>query len=87
MDGGEEVAGGLVVARGHGTELLEFGKEILDEVTRLVDVLVVVAGQSAISTVVSPRQETVMQDNLRPRLASVTVNGRLTAANMPSLAA
>ncbi len=32
MDGGEEVARGLVVAGGDGTELLEFGEEVLDEV-------------------------------------------------------
>ena len=48
MDGGEEVARGLVVAGGDGTELLEFGEEVLDEVTRLVDVLVVVARQSPV---------------------------------------
>ena len=48
MDGGEEVARGLVVAGGDGTKLLEFGEEVLDEVTRLVDVLVVVARQSPV---------------------------------------
>ena len=48
VDGGEEVARGLVVAGGDGTKLLEFGEEVLDEVTRLVDVLVVVARQSPV---------------------------------------
>ena len=37
MDGGEEVAGGLVVAVGDGPELLEFGEEVLDQVTCLVE--------------------------------------------------
>jgi hypothetical protein len=46
--GGEEVSGGLVVARCDGAELLEFGEEVLNEVARLVDVVVVFAGQAAI---------------------------------------
>jgi hypothetical protein len=36
MNGGKEVAGSLVIARGNSTELLEFAKEILDPVTCLV---------------------------------------------------
>ncbi len=36
MNGGEEVASGLVIASGNGTELLEFAKEVLDQMTRLV---------------------------------------------------
>ena len=43
MDGGEEVAGGLVIAGGDGTELLEFGEEVLDQVARLIEVSVIVA--------------------------------------------
>src|ERR1035437_239318 len=48
MDGGEEVARSLVVAGCDGPELLEFGKEVLNEVTRLVDIPVVVAGDAAV---------------------------------------
>jgi hypothetical protein len=48
MDGGEEVTRGLVVTRGDGTKLLEFGKEILNEVTRHIEVAVVVAEQAAV---------------------------------------
>ena len=44
VNGGEEVARGLVVARGDGTELLESSKEVLNEVTRHVEVAVVIAG-------------------------------------------
>ena len=43
MNGGQEVAGSLVVARGDGAELLEFGEEILDQVARLEQVSVIVA--------------------------------------------
>jgi hypothetical protein len=35
MDGGEEIAGGLVEAGGDGAELLELGKEVFDQVSRL----------------------------------------------------
>src|SRR4029453_1550185 len=38
MDGGEEVAGGLVVACGDGAILLELGEEVLDQMARLVEV-------------------------------------------------
>ena len=41
MNGGEEIAGGLVVASGDGAELLEFGEEVLDEVARLVDFTII----------------------------------------------
>jgi hypothetical protein len=37
MNGGDEVAVGLVVAGGDGAELFEFGEEIFDEVASLVD--------------------------------------------------
>ena len=43
MYGAEEVARSLVVACGDGTELLEFGEEILDQVARLEQVSVIVA--------------------------------------------
>jgi MFS family permease len=42
VDGGEEVAGGLVVACGDAAELLELGEEVLDQVARFVEVAVVV---------------------------------------------
>jgi hypothetical protein len=42
VDGGEEVAGGFVVASGDGPELLEPGEEILDQVAFLVEVAIIV---------------------------------------------
>ena len=42
MDGGEEVARGLVVPRGDAAELLELGEEVLDQEPRLAEVAVVV---------------------------------------------
>lgn len=44
IDCPEEVAGGLVIAGGNRTVLLEPGKEILDQVTRPVDVTIIVTG-------------------------------------------
>ncbi len=41
MDGAEEVHGPLVVAGGNGPVLFELGEEVLDEMTRLVQVAVV----------------------------------------------
>ncbi len=43
MNGSEEVAGGLVVTRGNRPVLLEFGEEILDQMTCLVEVAVILA--------------------------------------------
>ena len=43
VDGGKEVSGGFVVARCDCAELLEFAEEVLDEMARLVEFLVVVA--------------------------------------------
>ena len=40
MNAGQETLRGLVVASGNGPELLELGKEVLDEVARLVEVFV-----------------------------------------------
>ena len=40
MDGGEEVAGGLIVAGCDGAKLLELGEEILDQMPGLVEVFV-----------------------------------------------
>ncbi len=37
VDGGEEVAGGLVVARGNGAILFQGAEEVLDQVAPLVD--------------------------------------------------
>src|SRR5215470_14829854 len=48
MDGREKVAGSLVVACGNGSELLEPGKEILDQVASLEQLLVVVSMDLAI---------------------------------------
>ena len=48
MDGGEEIALGLVVTSGDGTKLLEPGEEILDQMARLEQVAIVVAGDLAI---------------------------------------
>lgn len=49
MNGGEEVAGGFVVARGDGAELFEPAEEVLDEMAGLVEVLVVVSLRSPIT--------------------------------------
>ena len=43
MNGAQEVSRGLVVARGNGTVLLEPGKEVLNQVTGLVQLAVIVA--------------------------------------------
>lgn len=43
MDGAQEVTCGLVVARDDGAVLLKPGKEVLDQVTRLVQVQVIAA--------------------------------------------
>ena len=48
MDRGQEVAGALVVAGRDGPELLQLGKEVLDQVTRLVEILVVRAWVPAV---------------------------------------
>ena len=42
VDGGEEVAFGLVVSRGNGTKLLELGEEVLDQMACLVEVAIIV---------------------------------------------
>ena len=43
MYGSEEVSGGFVVACGDASEEFEFGEEVLDQVPRLVEFLVVFA--------------------------------------------
>src|SRR5829696_6458409 len=40
MDASEEIASRFIVAGGDGPKLLELGKEVLDEVARLVEVFV-----------------------------------------------
>ena len=42
IDGGEEVAGGFVVARGDGAVLFQTTKEVLDQVASLIKCFVVV---------------------------------------------
>ena len=42
MDGGEEVACGLVIAGGNGTKELEFGEEVFNQVAAFVKFLVVI---------------------------------------------
>ncbi len=49
MDGGEEISGELVVARGDGAELLELTEEVLDQMARLVEFFVVRARCRAIA--------------------------------------
>ena len=49
MDGGEEVSGGFVIARGDGTKLFEPAEEVLDQMAGLVEVLVIVARVLAIA--------------------------------------
>ena len=48
VDGGEEVACGLVVAGGDRTELFDFGEEVLDQVACFVEIAIVFAGNPAI---------------------------------------
>ncbi len=48
MDAAEGVPGSFVVAGCDGAELLELGEEVLDEMARLVEVLVVVPGDLTI---------------------------------------
>lgn len=50
VDGGEEVAGGFVVAGGDGAVLLELGEDVLDQVPRLVELLVIEARLLAASS-------------------------------------
>lgn len=47
MHRGKKVSCGLVVAGRKGAKLLEFGEEVLDQVSRFVEVLVVVARRPA----------------------------------------
>ncbi len=49
MDGAEEVHRPLVVPRGDGSVLLQLGEEVLDQVTCLVEVLVVGARRLAVA--------------------------------------
>ena len=49
MDGTEEVASALVIAGGDGPELLQLGEEVLDQMTRLVEVTVVGARLLAVA--------------------------------------
>ena len=49
MDCGEEISGGFVVSRGDGAILLELAEEILDEMARLVSLLVELALDLAVA--------------------------------------
>lgn len=49
VDGGEEISGGFVVARGDGPELFEFAEEVLDQVTRLIEFRVEIGGCAAVA--------------------------------------
>ena len=48
MDCGEEVAGGLVVSGSDRAKLLEFGKEVFDQMARCIEMAIEVPGQLAI---------------------------------------
>jgi hypothetical protein len=48
MDAGEEVSRSFIVACCDSAELLEFGKEALDEVVRFVDVTIIVSVEFAV---------------------------------------
>ena len=48
MDGGKEVLPAFVVACGNGSELLEFGKEVHDEVAGFVEIGVLGARRLAV---------------------------------------
>ena len=49
MDGGEEISRGFVIACGDGSELFELTEEILDQVARLVEMFVEIAGLGAVA--------------------------------------
>lgn len=49
VDGGEEISCGFVVACGDGAELFEFAEKVLDQVARLVEMFVKVAGRGAVA--------------------------------------
>jgi len=48
INGSEEVAGGLVIASGDGTKLLEFGEEVLDQVARFIEMPIEPAGHPSV---------------------------------------
>ena len=48
IDGGKEVLPAFVVACGNGSELLEFGKEVLDQVAGFVEIGVIAARRLAV---------------------------------------
>ena len=48
MNCGEEISCELVIARGDGAELLELAEEILDQVSRFIEMLVIRARALAI---------------------------------------
>ena len=48
VDGGKEIPGGFVVARGNRPELLEFAEEILDQVALFVEFSIELAGRRAV---------------------------------------
>ena len=50
MDGGEEVAGGLLLASGDGAKLLDPGEDVLDQMAFGIKLSVKVAQQGAMAT-------------------------------------
>ncbi len=48
VNGGKEISGGLVVARGDSAELFEFAEEILDQMARLVELAVEIGRRAAV---------------------------------------
>ncbi len=48
VDCAEEISGGLVIARGDGTELFEFAEEIFDQVACFVELRVELAGRCSV---------------------------------------
>src|SRR6516162_11890723 len=69
MERGEEVSRSLIVARGDATKLLEFTEKILDQVSRLVERLIKLAGHGS----VLPRRDDGGFSGTRQRLEDAIV--------------
>jgi hypothetical protein len=50
LNGGEEVSLGLVISGGDGTELLEFGEEVLDQMAGLEKLMVIIPASLAVAS-------------------------------------
>jgi hypothetical protein len=70
VEGGEEISGGLIVARGDAAELFKFAEEILDQVACLVERLIDLAGRCS----VLPRRDHGGFSGTRQRLENALIS-------------